>query len=62
MEQTDAHADAGPLLYLVRKTKSSPNEEELRASENRKIECAKAHFGPALGVDYKVVPNADKLP
>ena len=60
MEQTDAHGDAGPLLYLVRETK--PPVEGQRDSEKLKIECGEAHFVRALGVDYKVVRKAEELP
>jgi type III restriction enzyme len=62
MEKTDSHGDAGPLLYLVRETKSETGEEGLRDAERMKVKCGEAHFVRALGVDYKVVPNADKLP
>jgi type III restriction enzyme len=62
MEQVDAHGDHGPLLYLVRETKSKPAGDELRGTENQKIECGSRHFNGALGVDYKVVTSADELP
>jgi type III restriction enzyme len=62
MEQVDAHGDPGPLLYLVRETKSTTVAEDLRGTENQKIHCGKRHFTGALGVDYRVVTNADDLP
>jgi type III restriction enzyme len=62
MEQVDAHGDAGPLLYLVRETKSTTVEVELRGTENQKIHCGERHFSGALGVDYKVVTSAEDLP
>ena len=39
-------------LYLVRETKSTLDRDERRETENRKIDCGKAHF-QALGVDFK---------
>lgn len=62
MEQVDAQGDAGSLLYLVRETKSTTVEGELRGTENLKIHCGERHFRGALGVDYKVVTSADELP
>jgi type III restriction enzyme len=61
LEQTDAHGDAGPLLYLIRETKSTTAADELRGTENQKIHCGERHFRGALGVDYKVVRSADEL-
>src|ERR1700740_123157 len=58
----DAHGDAGPVLYLVRETKSTTVGDELRGTENQKIHCGERHFVGALGVDYKVVTSADELP
>ena len=62
MEQVDAHGDSGPLLYLVRETKSTTVANELRGTENQKIHCGGRHFQGALEVDYKVVTSADDLP
>ena len=65
MDKTDAHGDvdAGePKLYLVRETKSTPTESELRARESQKILCGRRHFVDALGVDYAVAVDADELP
>lgn len=45
------------LLYLVRETKSSPDLEELRLDEARKIKCGVRHFRDALGVNYDVVSD-----
>lgn len=39
-------------LYLVRKTKSTLDRDKRRESENRKVDCGKAHF-KALGVTFK---------
>ena len=62
MEQLDAHGDSGPLLYLVRETKSTTAPDELRGTENQKIHCGERHFIGALGVDYRVITSADELP
>ena len=45
----------GETLYLVRETKGGVSRDDLRPVERRKIECGKAHFAGALGVDYKDV-------
>lgn len=39
-------------LYLVRETKSTLDRDKRRESENKKVECGKAHF-EALGVNFK---------
>lgn len=39
-------------LYLVRETKSTLDRDKRRESENKKIDCGKAHF-KALGVNFK---------
>jgi type III restriction enzyme len=62
MEEVDAFGDAGPLLYLVRETKSTKVADELRGTENQKIHCGERHFAGALGVNYRVVTSADDLP
>jgi type III restriction enzyme len=54
--------DAEVLLYLVRETKSTTAPDELRGTENQKVHCGEKHFVGALGVDFKVVTNADNLP
>jgi type III restriction enzyme len=62
MQQVDAHGHTGPLLYLVRATKSTTVAAELRGTENQKIHCGERHFVGALKVDYKVITSADELP
>src|SRR5579859_790686 len=62
MEEVDAFGEPGPLLYLVRETKSSKVPDELRGTENQKIHCGSRHFGDALGVNYRVITSADELP
>lgn len=39
-------------LYLVRETKSTLDRDKRRESENKKVDCGKAHFA-ALGVNFK---------
>lgn len=62
MEQTDAFGDTGPLLYLIRETKSTTVAAELRGTENQKNHCGERHFVGALNVDYRVITSADDLP
>jgi len=62
MEQVDAFGDSGPLLYLVRETKSTTVAGELRGTENQKNHCGERHFVGALDVDYRVITSADDLP
>jgi len=64
MEDRDEFDDVGdkPMLYLVRETKSTTVHSELREAEQQKIHYGKRHFKGALGVDYRVVTNADELP
>jgi type III restriction enzyme len=62
MEEVDAFGERGPLLYLIRETKSTTVPDELRGTENQKIHCGSRHFGGALGVNYRVVTSADELP
>jgi type III restriction enzyme len=62
MEEVDAFGDKGPLLYLIRETKSTTVASELRGTENQKNHCGKRHFVGALGVDYRVITSADDLP
>ncbi|MDP3480417.1 MAG: DEAD/DEAH box helicase family protein [Desulfoprunum sp.] len=47
-------------LYLVRETKSTLDRDKRRDSENKKVDCGKAHFS-ALGVDFKDVVNIHDL-
>jgi type III restriction enzyme len=39
-------------LYLVRETKSTLDRDKRRESENKKVDCGKAHF-KAIGVNFK---------
>ena len=62
MDDVDAFGEHGPLLYLVRETKSTTVASELRGAENQKNHCGERHFVGALGVDYRVITSADELP
>lgn len=44
--------EADQKLYLVRETKSTLDRDKRRESENKKVDCGKAHF-TALGVNFK---------
>ena len=54
--------DRDALLYLIRETKSTTAEDQLRGTENQKIHCGERHFRGASAVDYRVVIRADELP
>ncbi len=60
-QDADEFGDGGPRLVLVRETKGSANQADLRQDENRKIHCGKRHHD-ALGIDYQVMTAADPLP
>ena len=47
-------------IYLVRETKGTRDFEKLRNSEADKIRCGRKHF-EKLGVDFKVVVDAEEL-
>ncbi|OIO80206.1 restriction endonuclease subunit R [Candidatus Pacearchaeota archaeon CG1_02_32_132] len=47
-------------LYLVRETKGSLSEEDLRGREAYKIECGRRHF-KAIDVDFDVVTSASEV-
>jgi type III restriction enzyme len=47
-------------LYLVRETKSTPDRDQRRDIENRKIDCGQAHFN-ALGVNFKTATNIHEV-
>ncbi len=54
MEQTDTHGEStGERLYLVRETKGTNDEKDLRADERDKIHCGRVHFTEALAVDFE---------
>jgi type III restriction enzyme len=54
----DAFGEVREKLYLVRETKGTLDEEELRGMESMRIACARRHFD-AVEVDYDVVKDAE---
>ncbi|MDA8091815.1 MAG: DEAD/DEAH box helicase family protein [Nitrospiraceae bacterium] len=48
--------EASHKLYLVRETKNTLDRDKRRESENKKVDCGKAHF-TALGVNFKDATN-----
>ena len=48
-------------VYFVAETKSSTVAADRRRDENLKIECGRAHFRLAQGVEYKVVTSLQEL-
>jgi len=47
-------------LYLVRETKGARDVEQLRKTEDEKIECAKKHF-QELNIDFKTVNSPSEI-
>ncbi len=47
-------------VYLVRETKGSLDPDHLRPDEDRKITCAKRHFG-AIDVDDAVTTSMSEM-
>ena len=47
-------------LYLVRETKDTHDRDKRRDTENRKIDCGKAHF-TTLGVNFKVAKTIHEV-
>ena len=61
-EETDQFGDRGEKLYLVRETKSSTDQKDLREAEKQKIKCGARHFNGALQTDFKLLKSFDELP
>ncbi|MCP4579168.1 MAG: type III restriction endonuclease, partial [Deltaproteobacteria bacterium] len=53
-------AENDEKLYLIRETKSTHDRDARRETENRKIDCGRAHFD-ALGVNFKVATNIHEV-
>jgi len=47
-------------LYLVRETKDTHDRDKRRDTENKKIDCGRAHFD-AIGVDYAIATNIQEV-
>jgi type III restriction enzyme len=56
----DQFGEMQEKLYLVRETKGSLDEDDLRGKEEMKIECASRHF-ETITVDYDVVSTAEQF-
>ncbi len=54
-------AESSPKLYLIRETKSSLRQFDLRTSEEMKIWCAKAHFDALGQVSYDKVNDPTQV-
>lgn len=48
-------------LYLVRETKGTLDQDQLRPSEKQKIKCGTAHFAALPDVSFAVVSRADQI-
>ncbi len=59
--ERDEYGEDGPLLHLVRETKSTLAPGKLRPGEEQKIKCGQRHFGDALKVDFKKITKASEL-
>lgn len=46
------HDEGEERLFLVRETKGTLHEADLRPDERRKVQCGRRHFSEALGVNY----------
>ncbi len=56
----DAFGEVREKLYLVRETKGTLDEDDLRGLELMRIACARRHF-EAIEVDYDVVKDAERF-
>jgi type III restriction enzyme len=54
----DEFGEVREKLYLVRKTKGTVDQDELRGIESIKIACARRHF-EAIAIDYDVSTSAE---
>jgi len=48
-------------VYLVRETKASPDQMDLREAEWQKIQCGGKHFSVLPEVDFGWVQRADQV-
>jgi len=56
----DEFGEMREKLYLVRETKGTLDEDELRGLENMRIACARRHF-ETIEVDYDVATSAEEF-
>ncbi|MBN1621612.1 MAG: DEAD/DEAH box helicase family protein [Endomicrobiales bacterium] len=50
----------GEIVYLIRETKSTRDQLQLRGLESAKIKCGSRHF-ETIGIDYDIVTTADEI-
>jgi len=50
-----------PRLYLVRETKSSTRQFDIRTTEEDKIKCGKEHFASRPGIEFDTVSDASQV-
>ena len=50
----------GDIVYMIRETKATKDQMQLRGFENAKIKCGARHF-ETIGVDYDVAVSVDDL-
>ncbi len=50
----------GDIVYMIRETKATKDQMQLRGFENAKIKCGARHF-ETIGVDYDVAISVDDL-
>ncbi|MBX9974196.1 DEAD/DEAH box helicase family protein [Cytobacillus firmus] len=48
-------------LYFIRETKSVDDINKLRPEEKFKVKCGEKHFGETLGINYRMVSNANEI-
>ena len=50
----------GDIVYMIRETKATKDQMQLRGFESAKIKCGKRHFA-TIGVDYDVAVSVSDL-
>ena len=50
----------GELVYMIRETKATKDQLQLRGFESAKIKCGARHF-ETIGVDYDVAVSVSEL-
>ena len=51
----------GKVVYMVRETKATKDQMQLRGVESAKIKCGARHF-ETIGVDYDVAVSVGRIP
>ena len=60
VDDRDQFGNPRERMYFVTETKGTTNVDELRASEKRKIQCAKKHF-KSISVKYRVASKSSEF-